>query len=118
MGVFLGNFNPDSTFTSDVGSVTRLATSAPFARYLAEAIYQQSAFVQAGILGRNAGLSNTTGSRIEAPFFDPIDSTEESIQSNDTWVPTVLVISPAKRSPHLRSTPRSRIAALCTARMI
>ena len=85
MGIFLGNLNPESTFTSDVGSVTRLATSAPFAAYLAEAIYQQSAFVQAGILGRNAGLSNTTGSRIEAPFFDPIDSTEETIQSNDTW---------------------------------
>ena len=27
MGVFYGNFNPDATFTSDIGSITRLATS-------------------------------------------------------------------------------------------
>ena len=45
MGVFYGNFNPDSTFTSDIGSITRLATSAPFGRYLQEEIFQQSAFI-------------------------------------------------------------------------
>lgn len=85
MGLFLGNLNPDSTFTSDIGSSTRLATSAPFARYLSEEIFQRSAFVRSGILGKNAGLSGTTGSRIEAPFFNPINSTEEQIRSDDTW---------------------------------
>ena len=85
MGIFLGNLNPDSTFTSDIGSATRLATSAPFARYLAEAIFEQSAFIRSGVLAQNAGLNGTIGARIEAPFFDPINSTEEVIQSNDTW---------------------------------
>ena len=42
MGIFYGNMNPDATFTSDIGSITRLATSAPFARYLQEEIFQQS----------------------------------------------------------------------------
>ncbi len=85
MGLFPGNLNPDSTFTSDIGSVTRLATSAPFARYLAEEIFERSAFVRSGILARNAGLSSTTGSRIEAPFFNSLNSTEEQIRSDDTW---------------------------------
>lgn len=85
MGLFPGNLNPDSTFTSDIGSLTRLATSAPFGRYLAEEIFERSAFVRSGILARNAGLSSTIGSRIEAPFFNPIDSVEEQIRSDDTW---------------------------------
>jgi hypothetical protein len=85
MGIFLGNLNPDSTFTSDIGSVTRLATSAPFGRYLSEEIFQRSAFVRSGVLGLSAGLSNTVGSRIEAPFFDPINAVEEQIRSDDTW---------------------------------
>ena len=85
MGLYLGNLNPDSTFTSDIGSATRLATSAPFARYLAEEIFERSAFIRSGILARNAGLSSTTGSRIEAPFFDPLNSVEEQIRSDDTW---------------------------------
>ena len=85
MGSFLGNLNPDSTFTSDVGSATRLATSAPFARYLAEAIFEQSAFIRSGAMARDNRLSSTVGSRIEAPFFNPIDPTEEVIRSDDTW---------------------------------
>ena len=85
MGIGPYNFNPNSTFTSDIGSVTRLATSAPFARYLAEEIFERSAFIKSGVLLRDARLSGTTGSRIEAPFFDPLNTTEEVIQSNDTW---------------------------------
>jgi len=85
MGLFLGNLNPASTFTSDIGSATRLATSAPFARYLAEEIFQRSAFIRSGAMARSALLSNTTGSRIEAPFFDSINSTEEVIRSDDSW---------------------------------
>ena len=71
MGVFYGNFNPDSTFTSDIGSVTRLATSAPFQRYLTEEIFQQSAFYTSGILQTNGLLNNITGTRVEVPFFAP-----------------------------------------------
>ena len=56
MGVFYGNFNPDATFTSDIGSITRLATSAPFGRYLQEEIFQQSAFYTSGILAADARL--------------------------------------------------------------
>ena len=85
MGIFLGNLNPDSTFTSDIGSATRLATSAPFARYLAEEIFQRSAFIRSGVMGRSGLLSGTTGSRIEAPFFNAINATEEQIRSDDTW---------------------------------
>lgn len=85
MGLFLGNLNPDSTFTSDIGSATRLATSAPFARYLAEEIFQRSAFIRSGVMGRSGLLSGTTGSRIEAPFFNAINAAEEQIRSDDTW---------------------------------
>ena len=85
MGLFLGNLNPDSTFTSDIGSATRLATSAPFARYLAEEIFQRSAFIRSGVMGRSGALSGTTGARIEAPFFNAINAQEEQIRSDDSW---------------------------------
>lgn len=85
MGAYLGNLNPDSTFLSDIGSATRLATSAPFLAYLQEAIYERSEFIKSGVLRRDPRLTATVGTRIEAPFFDPINSTEEIIQSNDTW---------------------------------
>ncbi len=85
MGTYLGNLNPTSTFLSDVGSATRLATSAPFSAYLQEAIYERSAFLRSGVLRRDPRLQSSIGTRIEAPFFDPINSTEEIIQSNDTW---------------------------------
>ena len=88
MGVFQGNAgtNPNqSVFTSDIGSLTRLATSAPFQKYLIEEIFQKSAFVQSGILAPEARLSNTIGTRIEVPFFDPLDYTEESVESSNSW---------------------------------
>ena len=85
MGVFYGNFNPDATFTSDIGSITRLATSAPFGRYLQEEIFQQSAFYTSGILAADARLNNTIGTRIEMPFFAPLNYIEERVDSSDTW---------------------------------
>ena len=85
MGVFYGNFNPDATFTSDVGSITRLATSAPFGRYLQEEIFQQSAFYTSGILAADARLNNTIGTRVELPFFAPLNYIEERVDSSDTW---------------------------------
>jgi len=85
MGTYLGNLDPDSTFLGDIGSATRLATSAPFRRYLQEAIYEKSDFIKSGVLRRDPRLQATIGTRIEAPFFDPINATEEVIQSNATW---------------------------------
>lgn len=88
MALYPGNFGtaPNSnTFTSDIGSLTRLATSAPFARYLAEAIFERSAFVRSGILRPDGRLNGLTGARVEMPFFDPINSTEEQIRSDATW---------------------------------
>ena len=49
------NGNELATFTVDIGSATRLATSAPFARYLTELIYEKSLMVQSGILRSTAG---------------------------------------------------------------
>jgi len=74
-----------STFTSDIGSATRLATSAPFYRYLTESIFQQSAFVQSGILATDSRMNNLSGVRVELPFFNPLDYTEESVDSSATW---------------------------------
>jgi hypothetical protein len=85
MGTYLGNLDPNSTFLGDIGSTTRLATSAPFRRYLQEGIFERSAFIRSGVLRRDPRLQATIGTRIEAPFFDPINATEEVIQSNATW---------------------------------
>lgn len=78
-----GNYG--GTFAGDVASLTRLATSAPFAQYLQEQIFLQSRMIRSGIMARNEGLVATTGTRIEAPFFDPLDPTEERMESNNTW---------------------------------
>jgi len=80
---YLGNYG--GTFATDVGSLTRLATSAPFAKYLQEEIFLQSRMIRSGIMARNQGLVATTGVRIEAPFFDPIDPVEERMTSSDDW---------------------------------
>lgn len=80
---WLGNYG--GTFAGDVTSLTRLATSAPFAQYLQEQIFLQSRMIRSGIMARNEGLVATTGTRIEAPFFDPLDPDEERMESNNTW---------------------------------
>lgn len=82
MTTYLGNLG--GTFSGDVASATRLATSAQFARYLAEQIFEQCAFVRSGILRQDSRL-NQFGPRFEAPFYQPISSFEEKIESNDTW---------------------------------
>jgi hypothetical protein len=88
MGVFQGNAGTppnSSVFTSDIGSVTRLATSAPFQRYLQEEIWERSAFVRSGIMQNSAVLNNVTGVRVEVPFFDPLNYTEEIVRSSNDW---------------------------------
>lgn len=80
---YLGNLG--GTFQSDVASLTRLATSAPFARYLQEQIFLQSRMIRSGIIATNPGLTATVGTRIEAPFFKPLNPVEERMTSGDDW---------------------------------
>jgi hypothetical protein len=56
-----------SVFTSDIGSVTRLATSAPFSKYLTEQIVENSAMIQSGLIQTDARLNNVTGVLVELP---------------------------------------------------
>ena len=80
---YLGNYG--GTFQGDVASLTRLATSAPFGQYLQEQIFLQSLMLQSGIIATSAELTATTGTRIEAPFFDPINPVEERMTSSNDW---------------------------------
>lgn len=83
MALFPGNLG--GTFASDVLSVTRAATSAPFAKYLAEEIYERSAFIKSGALATNSVLNNTTGTRIEVPIFRSLNTVAETVRSDSTW---------------------------------
>jgi hypothetical protein len=80
---YLGNLG--GTFQSDVASLTRLATSAPFAQYLQEQIFLQSLMIRSGIIATTPELTATTGTRIEVPFFKPINPVEERMTSSDDW---------------------------------
>ena len=88
MALYPGNFGtaPNaSVFTNDIGSATRLATSAEFARYLTDEIYFRSAFVQSGVMALDARLNGVGGIKAELPFFNPLNFTEESVNSSATW---------------------------------
>jgi hypothetical protein len=80
---FLGNLG--GTFSPDVASLTRLATSAPFSRYLQEQIFLQSLMIRSGIVATDPALVGTTGGRIEAPFFKPLNPVEERMTSGNDW---------------------------------
>lgn len=72
--------NYDGTF------LTALVTRPEFLAYLSEEIVQRSAFVQSGVIARNAALDcRAGGTRVRVPYFQPINPTEEIIQSNDDW---------------------------------
>ena len=78
--------SPDSaSFTSDVGSATRLATSGSFSRYLTEQIVENSLMIQSGLIQVDARLNNITGVLAELPFFDQLQYTEENVDSSATW---------------------------------
>ena len=60
--------SPDNaSFTSDIGSATRLATSGSFTRYLTEQIVENSAMIQSGLIQTDARLNNVTGVLVELP---------------------------------------------------
>ena len=81
---YLGNLG--GTFAGDVTSLTRLATSGEFRAYLQEEIFLQSRMIRSGVAMRSDELlSSTTGTRIEAPFFRPLNPVEEIMASSSNW---------------------------------
>jgi hypothetical protein len=80
MSSFAGNYGSGSTFLSD------LVTRPEFLQYTAEGIFEQSKWIQSGIVQRNAALdARAGGTRVRVPFFDPIAPTETQILSTNTW---------------------------------
>ena len=80
MSSFAGNYGSGSTFLSN------LVTRPEFLQYTAEGIFEQSKWIQSGIVQRNAALdARAGGTRVRVPFFDPIAPTETRILSNNTW---------------------------------
>ena len=68
------------TFLSD------LVTRPEFLQYTSEGIFEQSKWLQSGIIQRNGALdARAGGTRIRVPFHDPIAPTEERITSASDW---------------------------------
>ena len=79
MSAFSGNYS-GGTF------LTNLVTRPEFLQYTAEGIFEQSKWIQSGIVQRNAALdARAGGTRVRVPFFDPIAPTETQILSTSTW---------------------------------
>ena len=85
LGANPGTTPNKSTFTSDIGSATRLVTSAPFSAYLQEEIFESSAMVQSGLIATDSRLNGITGVIAELPFFAPLNYDEEVLDSSATW---------------------------------
>ena len=68
------------TFLSD------LVTRPEFLGYISEEIFNRCQWIQSGVLVRNSALDCRAGGvRVRVPFFQPINPTEEIIESNNTW---------------------------------
>jgi hypothetical protein len=66
--------------------LSNLIARPEFTRYLSERIFEQSAFIQSGVMVRNSALdARAGGTRVRVPFFDFIDPTEEQIKSTNDW---------------------------------
>lgn len=79
MSANLANYS-GGTFLSD------LVTRPEFLQYTSEGIFNQSKWIQSGIVARNAALdARAGGTRVQVPFFDPIAPTEEVITSASNW---------------------------------
>jgi hypothetical protein len=79
MSANLANYS-GGTFLSD------LITRPEFLQYTSEGIFNQSKWIQSGIVARNAALdARAGGTRVQVPFFDPIAPTEEQITSAANW---------------------------------
>ena len=74
------NSNFGGTFLSN------LVTRPEFLQYTAEGIFEQSKWIQSGIVQRNAALdARAGGTRVRVPFFDPIAPSETQILSTSSW---------------------------------
>ena len=63
-----------------------LVTRPEFLAYISEEIFNRCAWIQSGVMVRNAALDCRAGGvRVRVPFFQPINPTEEVIESNSTW---------------------------------
>ncbi|MBP04324.1 MAG: hypothetical protein CMA72_06025 [Euryarchaeota archaeon] len=85
LGANPGTAPNSNTFTSDIGSLTRLATSGVFSKYLQEEIFESSAMVQSGLIQTDSRLNNITGVIAELPFFAPLNYDEEVLDSSSSW---------------------------------
>ena len=63
-----------------------LVTRPEFLSYISEEILERCAWIQSGVMVRNSALDCKAGGvRVRVPFFQPINPTEEIIESNATW---------------------------------
>jgi hypothetical protein len=77
-----------SSFTGNYGGtfLSNLVARPEFLQYTAEGIFEQSKWIQSGIVQRNAALdARAGGTRVRVPFFDPIAPTETQILSTNGW---------------------------------
>lgn len=81
----LGTAPNQSVFTKDVASATKLLSGAQFSLDLQQEIYERSPMIQSGLLARDARLTGLQGVIVEMPFAAPLNYTEESVNSSDTW---------------------------------
>jgi hypothetical protein len=66
--------------------LSNLVTRPEFLSYTSERIFEQSKWIQSGIITRNSALdARAGGTRVRVPFFDFITPTEERIDSSNSW---------------------------------
>ena len=93
-----------SVFTSSIESATRLATSAPFSRYLTEQIIENSAMIQSGLIPDRRSSEQCDGVLAELPFFDQLDYTGEPVDSSATGAKVATALSETLPSAPALST--------------
>ena len=80
MAAWKGNYGAQTTFLSD------MIVRPEFLQYVREDIYNNCKWIQSGAVVRNSALDcRAGGTRVQVPFYKPIDPTETVIESNDKW---------------------------------
>ena len=74
----------DSVFNSNIAIKTIQEAGDVLAQYVIEEQWQTNAFVQSGILATDARMNNTTGVRIQLPFFAELQAREEQVRSDNS----------------------------------